>query len=140
MEFDILSRRVLDASIKVHTVLGPGLFEEVYKVALKHELTRSGVKALSEVVLPVTYDGIELQLGYRIDLLIEDTLIVELKSVYQLAPVHRAQLLTYLKLANKEVGLLLNFNTHRLKDGIVRVVNSLPSRSSPLRVKKQNLR
>jgi GxxExxY protein len=112
--------------MQVHSVLGPGLFAEVYKVCLRHELTKAGLKVLSEVGLPVTYDGATLDVDYRIDLLVEDVLIVELKSVEQLAPVHKAQLLTYLKLARRDVGLLLNFNTPHLRHGIVRVVNSLP--------------
>ena len=126
MEFDLISKQVLTAAMQVHSVLGPGLFEEVYKVCLTHELTKAGLKVLSEVGLPVTYDGATLDIGYRIDLLVENVLIVELKSVEQLAPVHKAQLLTYLKLARCEVGLLLNINTPHLRHGIVRVVNSLP--------------
>lgn len=131
MQFDQTSRQVLDAAMKVHSALGAGLFEEVYKVCLKHELQNLKLNVLSEVGLPVIYDGVELELGYRIDLLVEDSLIVEMKSVQRLAPVHKAQLLTYLKLAKKPVGLLLNFNTVHLKDGIVRIVNSFPpSRTS----------
>ncbi len=123
MEFDSLSNRVIGAALKVHSALGPGLFEEVYKVCLRHELCKQGIKALSEVGLPVCYDGVQLDLGYRIDLLVEDSLIVELKSVEHLAPVHKAQLLTYLKLTGTPVGLLLNFNSAHLREGIVRVVN-----------------
>ena len=126
MEFDSISRQVIKAALKVHSELGPGLFEEVYKVCLRHELNKAGLKALPEVGLPVTYDGVLLELGYRIDLLVEDSLIVELKSVEHLGAVHKAQLLTYLKLARKEVGLLLNFNTEHLRQGILRVVNTLP--------------
>ena len=114
--------------MKVHSALGPGLFEEVYKVCLKYQLQKEKLKVFSEVGLPVTYDGVQLELGYRIDLLVQDSLIVELKSVQKIAPVHRAQLLTYLKLARKPVGLLLNFNSKHLKDGIIRVVNSSPLR------------
>ena len=109
--------------LKVHSALGPGLFEEVYKVCLRHELHKQGIKALSEVGLPVCYDGVQLDIGYRIDLLVEDSLIVELKSVEHVAPVHKAQLLTYLTLAKKQIGLLLNFNTEHLTQGILRVVN-----------------
>jgi len=115
--------------MKVHSALGAGLFEEVYKVCLKYELSRLGVKALSEVGLPVSYDKVQLDIGYRIDLLVEDILIVELKSVERVAAVHKAQLLTYLKLAKLPVGLLLNFNVPHLKDGILRAVNSSPSAS-----------
>lgn len=123
MEFDSLSNKVIRAALNVHTALGPGLFEEVYKVCLRHEL----LKALSEVGIPVTYDRFQLEIGYRIDLLVENTLIFELKSVEKLRSVHKAQLLTYLKLAHKETGLLLNFNTPHLKEGIIRVVNSFPT-------------
>ena len=112
--------------MRVHSTLGPGLFEEVYKVCLRHELSKSGLKVLSEVGLPVRYDGFDLEVGYRIDLLVDDAVILELKSIEHLAPLHKAQLLTYLKLANKEVGLLLNFNAVHLKDGIIRVANSFP--------------
>ena len=127
-EFDQVSKQVLDAAMKVHSALGPGLFEEVYKVCLKYQLQKEKLKVFSEVGLPVTYDGVQLELGYRIDLLVQDSLIVELKSVQKIAPVHRAQLLTYLKLARKPVGLLLNFTSKHLKDGIIRVVNSSPLR------------
>jgi len=127
MEFDSLSSKVIGAALKVHSVLGPGLFEEVYKVCLRHELGKQGIKAFSEVGLPVCYDGVQLDVGYRIDLMVEDSMIVELKSVNQLAPVHKAQLLTYLKLADKKTGLLLNFNTAHLRHGILRVVNHHPS-------------
>ena len=133
VEFEPVSKAVIEAAMKVHSELGAGLFEQVYQVCLLHELHKAGLKAFSEVGLPVIYDGIELDVGYRIDLLVEDSLIVELKSVEHLAPVHKAQLLTYLKLAQKQVGLLLNFNTAHLRHGIVRVVHSFsscPSRPS----------
>ena len=131
MLFEELSGEVIDAAMRVHTSLGAGLFEEVYKVCLRHELNKKGIKALSEVGLPVTYDGVQLEVGYRIDLLVEDNLIVELKAVEHVAPVHKAQLLTYLKLAGLQVGLLLNFNVPHLKDGIIRVANTLPTPRTP---------
>ena len=125
MEFDELSSKVIRAALTVHAALGPGLFEEVYKICLRHELCKASLKVFSEVGLPVVYDGVNLDIGYRIDLLVEDSLIVELKAVEQLREVHKAQLLTYLRLANKQVGLLFNFNTALLKQqGIVRLVNS----------------
>ena len=131
MEFDKTSNSVIRAAITVHSILGPGLFEQVYKTCLLHELTKQGLSAIAEVGIPVTYDGIKLNLGYRADLLVENSLIVELKSVENLTPLHTAQLSTYLKLAQKPVGLILNFNTYRLKDGLIRIVNSPPtSRSS----------
>lgn len=119
-----VSKLVLDSAMKVHSALGPGLLEEAYKVCLKHELERRGAKVFSEVALPVQYERTSLDIGYRIDLLVENCLIVELKAVHQLAPIHKAQILTYLKLSKISLGLLLNFNTVHLKDGIVRVINS----------------
>ena len=135
MEFDKLSNEIIGAAIKVHSALGPGLFDEVYKACLHHELAKSGLQVSSEVPLPVIYDEVRLEIGYRMDLLVEESIILELKSVNEIIPVHKAQLLTYLKLAKKDLGLLLNFNTTRLSNGIVRIVNSIPtSRSSSLRV------
>jgi GxxExxY protein len=107
----------------VHTALGAGLLEESYKICLKHELQRRNLQVLSEVAMPVVYDGISLDVGYRIDLLVENSVIVELKAVAQIAPIHQAQLLTYLKLSKISLGLLLNFNSTHLKDGIVRMIN-----------------
>ena len=119
-----VSKLVLDSAMKVHSALGPGLLEEAYKVCLKYELECRGARVFSEVALPVQYENISLGVGYRIDLLVENCLIVELKAVQQLAPIHKAQILTYLKLSRISLGLLLNFNTVHLKDGIVRVINS----------------
>ncbi len=118
------SKAVLNAAMKVHSVLGPGLLEEAYKACLKHKLQAMGIQVLSEVGLPIIFENVALDVGYRIDLLVENVLIVELKSVNQLAPIHKAQILTYLKLSKKSLGLLLNFNTVHLKDGIIRVINS----------------
>lgn len=119
-----VSKVVVDAAIKVHSALGAGLLEEAYKACLRHELQKRNVHVLSEVGLPVIYDGTTLDVGFRIDLLVEHQLIVELKSVSILAPIHKAQLLTYLKLSKVKLGLLLNFNSIHLKDGIVRLINS----------------
>jgi GxxExxY protein len=119
-----VSRLIINAALKVHTALGAGLLEEAYKVCLKHELERQNLHVLSEVSMPILYDGVSLDAGYRIDLLVERSVIVELKSVTQLAPIHKAQLLTYLKLSKVSLGLLLNFNSAHLKDGIVRMINS----------------
>jgi GxxExxY protein len=124
MNANEVSKIVLDAAMKVHTALGAGLLEEAYKACLKHELQKRKLEVLSEVALPVIYDSVVLDVGFRIDLLVQKTLIVELKSVHQLAPIHKAQILTYLKLSNISLGLLLNFNSIHLKDGIVRVINS----------------
>jgi len=118
------SKAVLDAAMAVHTALGPGLLEEVYKACLRRELQVQEVKVLSEVGLPVTYRDVAIDLAYQIDLLVEDVLIVELKAVSQLLPIHSAQLLNYLKICKLSLGLLLNFNTMHLKQGIVRLINS----------------
>jgi GxxExxY protein len=113
---------VVDAALTVHRALGPGLLESVYSVCLAHELRKRGCRVLREVSLPVSYDGILLDTGLRLDMLIDDCLVVELKAVEQLLPVHHAQLLTYLKLTGHRLGLLINFNTPLIRDGIRRVV------------------
>jgi GxxExxY protein len=123
MELNDITGHIIDASMKVHTELGPGLLESAYEVCLAHELTKRGLKVVSQLALPVQYDGIELDAGYRIDLLVEDRVIVELKAVEKTTPLHEAQLLSYLKLSNKKIGLLINFNVVRLKDGIKRMAN-----------------
>jgi len=117
VEFDPLSRKVLGCAIEVHKHLGPGLLESVYQNCLAYELTQQGIPFSKEVDLPVQYKGIRLDCGYRMDLFVDEQLIVELKSVDKLAPIHEAQLLTYMKLAGVSVGLLLNFNVLKLKDG-----------------------
>ena len=108
--------------MRVHTALGAGLLESTYTACLQHELQKGGFQAHTQVALPVTYD-VKLDLGYRIDLLVEDIVIVELKSVDAIAPIHQAQLLSYLKLSGRPLGLLINFNVVHLKDGIQRFVN-----------------
>ena len=123
MELNDITGHIVDASMKVHTELGPGLLESAYEACLAYELTKRGLKAVSQLALPVKYDGIELDAGYRIDLLVEDRVIVELKAVEKTTPLHEAQLLSYLKLSNKKIGLLINFNVVRLKDGIKRMAN-----------------
>jgi GxxExxY protein len=117
-----LSREIIGAAMKVHTALGPGLLESTYEICLQHELTKAGFRTQSQVGLPVVYDGIRLEVGYRIDLLVEDLVIVELKSVEAISSVHQAQLLSYLKLSGKSLGLIINFNVVHLKDGIQRMV------------------
>jgi len=108
--------------MRVHTALGPGLLESTYEACLVHELKKLGLAVLSQVALPVEYDGITIELGYRIDLLVENTVIVELKAVEKITLVHQAQLLSYLKLSKKKLGLLINFNVLHLKEGIKRVI------------------
>jgi GxxExxY protein len=117
-----VSRFVLDAAMKVHTTLGPGLLESTYQACLAQELRKTGLSVQSEVALPVVYDGIKLEIGYRIDLLVENLVIVEVKSIEALAPIHFAQVLSYLTLSGKSLGLVINFNVVHLKDGIKRFV------------------
>lgn len=122
MESEDITGIVIGCAMKVHSVLGPGLLESAYETCLVHELKKNGIKVLSQVALPVVYDGVQLDAGYRIDLLVEDRIVVELKSVENLTALHQAQLMSYMKLSSKKVGLLINFNVVHLKDGIKRVV------------------
>ena len=125
MEINRLSGEIVDAAYQVHLKLGPGLMEHVYQVCLKLELEKKGLDVMSEVFMPVLYDNQVIDIGYRLDLLVESDIIVELKSVRQIHEIHQAQLLTYLKLANKQLGLLINFNVPLIKQGIKRIVNNL---------------
>ena len=118
-----ISADILDSAIKIHNLLGPGLLESTYEACLEYELRRRQHKVLRQVNLPVIFEGLRIDLGYRIDLLIDDEVIVELKASEGIAPVHKAQLASYLKLSGKHLGLLINFNVYRLKDGVVRRVN-----------------
>ena len=122
MEFDELSRSVIGCAIEVHRNLGPGLLESTYRQCLACELSHAGILFQMEVPLPVRYKDILLDCGYRIDLLVRGELIVEIKSVEALLPVHQAQILTYMRLANVPIGLLINFNVTRLQTGIKRFV------------------
>lgn len=119
---DRVARQIVDSAFKVHSTLGPGLLEMVYEVCLAYELTRRGLAVSRQVSLPVVYDGQQLDAGFRLDLLVEQCVIVELKAVEALLPVHKAQVLTYLKLSRHRLGLLINFNVPLIKDGIVRLV------------------
>ena len=124
MNLNVISSQIIQAAITVHKDLGPGLLESVYQKCTVIELERMGVAVESEVELPVFYQGQKItDLGFRIDLLVKKMVIVELKSVAAVQPVHKKQLLTYLRLAHKELGLLINFNEVLLKDGITRVIN-----------------
>jgi GxxExxY protein len=122
VKFDDLSSKVLGSSIEVHRELGPGLLESTYEQCLAYELNRAKIPFRLQVALPVQYKQIKLDCGYRIDLLVDDRLIVELKSVDQLLKIHEAQVLTYMKLAQVNVGLLINFNVEMLKKGVKRFV------------------
>lgn len=115
----------MDAAYRVHSKLGPGLLESAYELALAFELERRGVKAIRQVVVPVYYEGVELGSGFVADLVVEDRVIVEIKSVESVSPVHKKQLLTYLRLTGRRVGLLINFGALLVKDGIFRVANGV---------------
>jgi len=121
--YNTLTSEIIASAIEVHRRLGPGLLESAYEACLVYELRKRGLKAFSQVGLPVIYDEVHLDVGYRIDVLVEDAVIIELKAVEKVIPLHEAQLISYLKLSGKKVGLLLNFNVTRLKDGIKRLAN-----------------
>ena len=123
MDMNEITGHIVDAAIRVHTTLGPGLLESAYQACLYYELTRRQLRVLKEVGLPLTYDEARMDLGYRLDLLVEGVVVIEIKSVDSIHPIHTAQILSYLKLSDKPVGLLLNFNVVRMKDGIYRYVN-----------------
>ena len=120
-----LSKTIIGAAIEVHKVLGPGLLESAYEASLQRELMLQGLDAKQQVGLPVVYKDVTCELGYRIDLLVENKVIIEVKSVESLNDIHIAQVLTYLKLSKCKLGLLINFNVKRLKDGLKRLVNHL---------------
>ena len=123
MEKDELTGQILGVAFRVHTVLGPGLLESVYEVALAHELRKAGLLVATQVEMPVVYDGVRLDLAFRADMIVESIVILELKSVEALAPVHSKQLLNYLRLSGLKTGLLINFNTISLKDQLIRLSN-----------------
>lgn len=114
---------VISAAMKVHSHLGPGLLESAYEACLAHELRKRNLRVAQQVGLPVTYDGERIDLGYRVDLIIEDLVIVEIKCVEAINPVHQAQLLSYIRLSGRNVGLLINFHVAHLRDGIKRMVD-----------------
>jgi GxxExxY protein len=118
-----ISGRVIGAAMRVHTAVGPGLLESAYEACLLYELQQAGLKVASQVPFPLIYNGLKLDVGYRIDLLVEELVIVEIKCVEAVAPVHKAQLLSYLRLTERPLGLIINFHVEHLKDGIRRVVN-----------------
>jgi len=120
-----IARQIVDAAYKIHSTLGPGLLESAYQAILVYELQKRGLKVEPEKEMPIIYENIRLDTGFRADLVVEDKVIVELKSVEQVAPVHKKQLLTYLRLGDKRLGLLINFGAVLIKDGITRVVNRL---------------
>jgi GxxExxY protein len=122
LQFDELSKRVIGCAIEVHRNLGPGLLESTYEQCLAHELKCAGLPFMLQHPLPVNYNGVKLDCGYRVDLLVDNKIIIELKSVDKVLPIHQAQLLTYMKLAGIKIGLLMNFNVRFMKNGIKRMV------------------
>jgi GxxExxY protein len=125
MTENAIAKEVVDAAFRIHTTLGPGLLESVYDTVLAYELGRRGLRTVRQQPIPVVYEGIRIDTGFRADLIVEDKVIVEVKSVELLAPAHKKQLLTYLRLADKRLGLLINFQVALIKDGITRIVNGL---------------
>jgi GxxExxY protein len=125
MDIEDIGNKILGASIKVHSALGPGLLESAYQKCLAHELNRMRLKIKCEVFLPILYEDVLIDAGYRIDMIIEDKVIIENKTVERLLPIHEAQLLTYLKMKNCRLGFLLNWNVTLMKDGIRRLINNL---------------
>lgn len=123
---DLIAKDVVDAAYKIHTKLGPGLLESAYEACLAYELTKRGYQLERQKPQPVIYDGLEIEVGYRLDILVNGEVILELKSVEQVLPIHHAQLMTYLKLSGKALGLLINFNVPVIKQGIRRVAMNHP--------------
>jgi GxxExxY protein len=117
-----ISKVIIGCAMQVHTDLGPGLLESTYKVCLRHQLEKAGLSVRTEVAVPIVYDGLHLNAGYRLDMLVEDLVIVEAKCAEAIAPIHHAQVLSYLKLSGKSMALLINFHVVHLKDGIKRFV------------------
>ena len=125
MHENAIAKIIVDAAYKIHRGLGPGLLESVYETVLAHELERNGLAVERQKPIPIRYNGLAFEEGFRADLVVGDSVIVELKSVETVSPVHKKQLLTYLRLADKRLGLLINFGANMIKDGIFRVVNGL---------------
>jgi GxxExxY protein len=132
MEPNEITAQIVDAAYQIHTQLGPGLLETVYEVTLAHELRGRGLRVGRQVPVPIEFDGLQFDEGFRMDLLVEEAVIVEIKSVEKNHPVHAKQLRTHLVLAKLQLGLVLNFGLERMKDGITRIVNGLPEPPSPV--------
>ena len=116
---------IIDAALKVHRSLGPGLFESAYQLCLAYELRQRGLQVECEVALPIIYEGIKIEAGYRIDMVIENQIIIENKTVEQLLPIHEAQIMTYMKLSKTQIGFLINWNVRLIKNGIKRIVSNV---------------
>ena len=125
MEINEITGQILEAAIKVHQTLGPGLLESAYEACLIYELRKRGLNVAAQVPLPIIYEEVRLEAGYRLDLVVQDAVVVEIKSVEAILPIHKAQLLSYLKLSGYKAGLLVNFNVELLKQGVTRLVNNL---------------
>ena len=123
-EMDQIAKQIVDAAYRVHSKMGPGLLESAYEACMAHELTKRGFKVERQKPQPVLYDDLEIEVGYRLDILVDDKVIIELKAVEQLAPIHQAQLMTYLRLSGKTLGFLINFNVPLIKQGIRRIANN----------------
>ena len=121
-----VAKQIVDAAYRIHTSLGPGLLESVYEVVLAYELEKRGLHTVRQQTVPIVYEDTRIELGFRADLIVEDNVIVEIKSVEVVAPLHKKQLLTHLRLADKRLGLLINFNVAWIKDGITRIANGMP--------------
>jgi GxxExxY protein len=120
-----IATQIVDVAFKIHTTFGPGLLESVYETIMAYELQKRGLRVRRQQAIPVIYEDVRMDLGFRADLIVEDKVVVEIKSVEAIAPVHKKQLLTYLRLTDKRLGLLINFNVELIKNGISRVVNGL---------------
>jgi GxxExxY protein len=125
MDIEKVATQIVDASIKVHRTLGPGLLESAYQKCLEHELKSRGLKVVCEIPQPLFYQGLAVDVGYRLDMIVEDQIVIENKTVERVIPIHIAQLLTYLKLTEYKIGFILNWNVVLMKDGIIRKVNNL---------------
>ena len=123
METNEITGQIIDSAMKVHTALGPGLLESAYEACLAHELKKRGFQIERQKEMPIEYDGEVIDVGYRLDLLVNNTVVVELKAVSEIVPIHEAQIISYLKLGRKPIGLLINFNVKQLKDGVKRFAN-----------------
>jgi GxxExxY protein len=120
-----IARQIVDAAYKIHTTLGPGLLESVYEAVMAEEMSRRGLPIVRQQAIPVVYESVHLEVGFRADLIVAGKVIIEIKSIERIAPVHKKQLLTYLRLTDKRLGILINFDVELIKDGITRVVNRL---------------
>jgi GxxExxY protein len=125
MTENAIATQIVDAAYRLHSALGPGLFESVYEAILATELEKKGLHVATQHPVPVFYEGTRFEMGFRADLMVEDKVIVEIKSIAEVAAIHKKQILTYLRLSNRRLGLLINFNVVLIKDGIIRIANGL---------------